>query len=113
MVQQAGDEAVTVGAQQQWVSPISKHGPALRIRDAEVEMQAAAGCMSQWFGHAAEHHAVALRHRMRRHLEQDEAVGSGQRLVKAVIDLVLAAGVLVVDLLQLKAERSERLAHVL
>ena len=75
-------------------------------------MQATAGGGRQWLGHATEHHAVPLSHRVRRHFEENETIGRSQRFVKAVIDLVLAAGVLMVDLLQLKAERRQILAHV-
>ena len=76
-------------------------------------MQTAARRLRQGLGHGAKHHAVLLRNGVRRQLEQQVTVGTGQRVVKFVVDLVLAAGVFVVDLLQLKAQGRQRGAHVL
>ncbi|MCY1540425.1 hypothetical protein D9M68_760640 [compost metagenome] len=75
-------------------------------------MQAAARRARQRLGHAREHLAVLLRHRVRGQLEQLVAVGRGQGLVVPVVDLVLADGVFVVHLLQFKTQRREVAAHV-
>ena len=73
-----------------------------------MEMQAAARRVGQRLGHGAEDQAVLLRHRMRGELEQHVAVRRRKRIIKLVVDFVLAACVLMVDLLQVKAQFGER-----
>ena len=48
---------------------------------------------------------------MRGLFEQHEAVGRSQRVVKAVVDFILAARVFMVDLLQVKTQRHQRATH--
>ncbi|OIQ73328.1 hypothetical protein GALL_450350 [mine drainage metagenome] len=50
---------------------------------------------------------------MRRHFEQHIAVCRRQRFIKTVVDFILAAGILMVDLLQVKAQPGQGLAHVI
>ena len=56
---------------------------------------------------------MLLCHRVGRHLEQDETISRSQRLVKTVVDFVLATSVFMVNLLQIKTQRCEVLAHIL
>ena len=76
-------------------------------------MQAAAGRMRKRFGHGRIHHAVLRSHRLRRHFEQHVTVGGFEHLIKAIVHLPLAVGVLVVDLQQLKIQRFELRAQAL
>ena len=49
---------------------------------------------------------------MSRHLEQHVAIGGCECVVKLVVDLVLTTSVLVIDLLQIKAQLGQCLPHV-
>ena len=111
MVQQTGSEVLAQRAQAQQAIGLAEYGVAICVGDAEVEMQAAARRSGKRLGHAAEHRAVLRGHRVRGLFEQHKAVGRSQRVVKAVVDFVLAARVFVVDLLQVKTQRHQRAAH--
>ncbi len=111
MVQETRRELLAQRAQAQQAIGLTEYGVAIGIGDAEVEMQAAARRSGKGLGHAAEHRTVLRGHRVRRLFEQHEAVGRSQRVVKAVVDFILATSVFMVDLLQVKTQRHQRAAH--
>ena len=99
MLQQASDKLVALVAELQRVSRVGKHWFALGVGEAQVKVQTTAWRVGKGFGHAAEHRAMPLGHCVCRYLEQHEAVCRRQRLVKLVIDFILAAGIFMVHLL--------------
>ena len=94
------------------IARVREDRPSLGIGDAQMKMQTAAGCAGERLGHATKSHAVFARNGMSRHLEQHVAIGGCECVVKLVVDLVLTTSVLVIDLLQIKAQLGQCLPHV-
>ena len=112
MRQQTSCKLVPQRAQPQSVLLTTEHRLPLGIGNAHMKMQSTTGCMGQWLGHAAKHHSMPLGHRMGRDLEQHESICGGKCVVKSVVHLVLPCRVLMVDLLDIKTQTHQSLAHV-
>ena len=72
------------------------------IADRQMEVRAGPGAIRERLRHEARNEAHAVRDFGRGHLEEDVAVGGGQRVAVGVIHLELAVGVFMIDLIDVE-----------
>ena len=79
----------------------------------EMDMQTAAGPIAEWFRHVRGNGPVLLGDLRRRHFEERDAIGSGQRILIIEVDLVLPIRILMIRLVHTPSQAIERAGQFL